>query len=110
MEKVTLTTPVYTDAGTVEFALWSTTLTRKHPDAPAKVVAIYRETNQSGFILNGRHLTCIMSDSETSTTIDDLLKQLNKVNLSTKSLERRITERLQTDGKLGSGVLSGAPD
>jgi hypothetical protein len=35
---------------------------------------------------------------------------LNKVNLSTKSLHRRIIEQLQADGLLGTGTISGAPD
>lgn len=34
---------------------------------------------------------------------------LNKANLSTKSLHKRIMERLQADGKLGAGAISGTP-
>ncbi len=39
----------------------------------------------------------------------NLMRGLNKANLSTKSLNRRIMERLVADGKL-SGSVSGTPD
>lgn len=38
-----------------------------------------------------------------------LMALLNKANLATKSLHRRILERLIADGRL-SGTISGAPD
>jgi len=110
MEKITLTTAVLTDAGAVEFSLWSLYFVRKHPDAPAQIRAIYRETDASGFVLNGRSWTCLWADTPTTTDTDDLIKALNKVNLTIKSLERRVTERAQTDGKFGAGSLTGAPD
>jgi hypothetical protein len=39
-----------------------------------------------------------------------LMKALNKANLSTQSLHRRILERLALDGLLPPGTVSGAPD
>jgi hypothetical protein len=39
----------------------------------------------------------------------DLIIALNKANLSTKSLQRRIMERLIADGRL-AGSISGTPD
>lgn len=39
-----------------------------------------------------------------------LMIQLNKINLSTISLQRRILERLVIDGKLPSGTVTGTPD
>jgi hypothetical protein len=38
-----------------------------------------------------------------------LMKQLNTLNLSTKSLHKRLLERLVADGFL-SGTISGTPD
>jgi hypothetical protein len=38
-----------------------------------------------------------------------MIVALNKANLSTKSLQRRIMERLITDGRL-AGTISGTPD
>lgn len=39
----------------------------------------------------------------------DLMKALNKADLSVKSLHRRVLEYLINDGKL-AGTISGAPD
>lgn len=39
-----------------------------------------------------------------------LMTTLNKANLSTKSLHRRIIEKLQADGKLVNGTITGSPD
>lgn len=39
----------------------------------------------------------------------NLMRALNKSNLSTKSLQRRIIEQLIADGKL-SGAVAGVPD
>lgn len=38
-----------------------------------------------------------------------LIQQLNKANLTTKSLERRVMERAIADGKL-AGTITGTPD
>ena len=45
----------------------------------------------------------------TGTTATTLMIALNKANLTTKSLQRRILERLVTDG-LYAGTVSGSPD
>lgn len=42
-------------------------------------------------------------------TAINLMKALNKANLSTKSLHRRVIEKLINDGKL-DGTISGDPD
>lgn len=110
MEKITLTSPVFADAGAVEFAVWSIYLVRKHPDAPAQVRVVYREVSGGAFVPNGREWPCIWADTETTTTTEDMIKALNKANLLTKSLERRCAERSQTDGKFGAGAISGVPD
>lgn len=56
--------------------------------------------------VNNFRLLC-QYDGDTATT---LMVQLNKINLSTISLQRRILERLVTDGKLPSGTVTGTPD
>lgn len=45
----------------------------------------------------------------TGSTATNLMVALNKANLSTKSLQRRILEQLVADGKL-VGTISGTPD
>lgn len=47
--------------------------------------------------------------SYTDSTATTLMRALNKVDLSVKSLQRRILERLAADGLLG-GTVSGTPD
>lgn len=44
---------------------------------------------------------------ETATT---LMTQLNKIDLSTNSLHKRILDRLVADGKLPAGTVTGTPD
>jgi len=39
-----------------------------------------------------------------------MMRALNTANLSTKSLHRRILERLVEDGKLPAGTVTGSPD
>ena len=45
----------------------------------------------------------------TGATATSLMTALNKANLSTNSLQKRILEKLVTDGKL-TGTVSGSPD
>lgn len=46
----------------------------------------------------------------TGPTALTMMTALNTMNLSVKSLKRRILERLILDGKLPSGTVSGSPD
>ena len=58
---------------------------------------------------NGVDLIATWSDSagENATA---LMRALNKANLSTKSLNRRVIEKGLVDGKWAPGTISGAPD
>ena len=49
------------------------------------------------------------NDLEGSTIATDRMKALNRSNLSTKSLQKRIMEMLIADGRL-TGSISGNPD
>jgi hypothetical protein len=46
----------------------------------------------------------------TGTEATDLIVFLNKANLSTKSLHKRILEKLEADHKIPPGTIIGAPD
>lgn len=50
------------------------------------------------------------SYEERDTDTQQAIRQLNTVNLSTKSLEQRLIERWIAKGILPAGTLSGAPD
>lgn len=60
---------------------------------------------------NGTRRDFRYSDEEGGTTASTLIRQLNTANLSARSLQRRILERLQVDfpGQL-AGTISGVPD
>jgi hypothetical protein len=45
-----------------------------------------------------------------SDTALQLMNSLNKVDLSTNSLHKRIMERLATDGFISAGTVTGTPD
>ncbi len=51
----------------------------------------------------------VYKDTSADPVATTLMVALNKANLSTKSLQKRILERLQTDGHL-AGTISGTPD
>lgn len=105
-EKVTLGTPVYQSAGAADFRVESLYLKRGHPDSPAEIRARLREVSGSTFVENGRDLICRYDGAVAET----LLVQLNKANLSTTSLERRVVARCQQDGKIPAGSITGSPE
>jgi len=105
-EQITLAAPVFVSPGATRFRVWLLNLRRSHPDGPAGILATFREVDAGGaFIAGGKSIECRYEDVAAET----LLAALNIANLPVKSLERRVTERCQTDGKLGAGAISGAP-
>lgn len=65
-----------------------------------------QETIKAGFRGDNGEYTSVGWDGTDATT---LMVALNKANLSTKSLHKRIMEKAVADGKL-SGTISGVPD
>ena len=53
----------------------------------------------------GKTISCQYRGPEATS----LMLTLNTANLSTKSLHKRTIEKLQADGKLPSGTISGTP-
>jgi hypothetical protein len=104
-EMVQLTTPVEIFLGASQFRVWQLTMRRAHPDTPAAIRAIYRETDGTTFVADGKRIVCDYEGAEAET----LIVALNKVNLSTTSLEKRLIQRCQADGKLGAGTIVGVP-
>ena len=101
-EKIVFTKPVKADPGATTFRP-----TLVHLDWEAdQVIVRLREVSASGLVSDGKVISHNYSGSAATT----LLKTLNTANLSTKSLHRRIMEKLQADGVIGSGSISGAPD
>ena len=65
-----------------------------------------KATIKAGFRGGSGEYTSVGWSGTDATT---LMKALNKANLSTKSLHKRIMEKAVADGKL-SGTISGTPD
>lgn len=94
MEQLDLTTPLTTPNVTYY------RVTRVYMDFPAAFIKIDLVDT------NSRELT----HTYTNSTATTFMVALNKANLSVKSLHRRIIERLQADGVLPAGTISGSPD
>lgn len=108
METLTLSAPVQVSTGASAFRVWRLDLRRAHPEQPAGILAVFREVDGAGaFIpLGGRTIEVRYEGAEAEA----LLVVLNKANLSTLSLEKRVTQKCQSDGKLGAGGITGNPD
>lgn len=65
----------------------------------AKILVVLKDTQ-------GDSITVGYTGAEATT----LMTQLNKADLSTNSLHKRILERLVTDGKISGGSVTGSPD
>jgi hypothetical protein len=94
-EKLTLTTPVassITEWSIASFAI----------DVEAGSLRIGLKDNNGA-----RRFIGYPNATTTAAQTLALIDALNTANLSTKSLRRRILERLQADGFLGAGTFSG---
>ncbi len=107
-EKLTLTTPVYQDVGAAEFRPWTLYLKRAAADGGAEIVSVLREVNSgtATFKPSGKTVTCHYAGADAEA----LIVALNKADLRTNTLERRVITRCQQDGKLGAGIISGSPE
>jgi hypothetical protein len=102
-ETVTLTTPITKPSQT------TVRLERMILDIETKSITIQwlGTNNEAGSAV---YPTPGPADHPAQPTGATLLNQLNTANLSTKSLVKRVLERLQTDGYLPAGTISGTPD
>ena len=101
-ESWVLSTPVTPSGPTVtDYRVWSLYLGRGEG-----VIRIVVEDN------NFQRTTHVYADDpETGSMIaTNLMIALNKADLSVKSLQRRIIERLVADGKLPVGTVEGTPE
>lgn len=59
---------------------------------------------------NGTRMEAEYRDDQGGTVAAQLISALNTANLSVKSLQERILEKLAADGKLPAGSVTGTPD
>jgi len=99
-EEILLSAPVQASAGATRFRIawlgfqWDLAL----------ITIRFREWTGSAF--GPREITATYEGAQAIT----LMTQLNKVDLSVKSLHTRVMEKLALDGKLPTGTISGAPE
>lgn len=91
MEALTLTSPISVTSYTIEF-LWLDWQNAK---------IVIRLVDQTGIVSTYQY------DGAAATA---LMISLNKANLTTSSLHKRVLQQLVTDGKLTAGTVTGTPD
>ena len=76
-----------------------------------RVVSIYFDWEAPLIVVRVRdERNVIVSATYENATATTLMTQLNKLDLSTQSLHKRILNRLVADGKLPAGTVTGSPD
>jgi hypothetical protein len=104
-EKITFTTPVFTDPGASEFRLASASF--NHAGHELRVILLEVEPGTNTFKTAGdaKALQCTYAD----TQADNIIKALNKADFTTTSLSKQLMQKCQADGKFGPGTITGAP-
>lgn len=99
-ESHVLSSPVTYPAPTslTDYQVVMFTIDRQNPARPWILMAARSNT---GVIVEARY------EGSVAAT---LISQLNTANLSTKSLQKRILEKMAADGFLAVGSVTGAPD
>lgn len=59
---------------------------------------------------NGNPIQVVYTDENGGSTAANIISALNTANLSTKSLQKRVLEKLVADGFLPAGNVTGTPD
>ena len=94
-EQIDLTTPDQTVVGTLTYSITHLSLNWEHGRIVVKLIGE-----------NGERRDVILGDAENARA---MMTALNTLDLSVKSLHRRIMEKLISSGKL-AGTISGTPD
>jgi hypothetical protein len=95
-EKLTLASPVTpTVPAITEYSVRSIYLGRDEE----RIAVVVRDNN-------GHHTTCVYEGATAVT----LMGALNRANLTSNSLQRRVLAQLAADGKLPGGTVTGTQD
>jgi len=103
MEEHALTTPITSQTTTAKYHVVVLVLDLEATAGPQTAPGAIRITLRD----NNGAKTFYGYDGTEATT---LIRFLNTANLTTKSMHKRILERLEGDGKLPPGDVIGAPD
>lgn len=102
MEELELTTPVTESKTTTKYRVVTLTLSTVieiPPDVPGAIMIDLQDDHDA-----------TVSCSYSGQTAVDWIKWVNTANLTIKSLQKRILEKLSADGKLPPGTVTGTPD
>jgi hypothetical protein len=102
-EKVTFTEPVHTDPGAAEFRLMTLNIDAALPEVRATLAEV--TAGSFAFKPAGKTLTCDYFGDDAAS----LIVQLNTMNFSTVSLQKRVIQVCGKDGKIPPGTVSGTP-
>jgi|SRR6185295_5375661 len=102
-EILTLTTPI-TKPTTTAFHLQRLTL-----DIDAKSILV-QWLGDDGLAASAAYPTPAPADHPSQPTGATLLNSLNTGNMTTTSLVKKVYQRLQTDGYIAAGTITGTPD
>jgi len=103
VEEHALDTPITTQTVTTKYHVVRLTLDLDavaSPPAPPGAIRITLRDNLGGKSEYGYD----------GLTAQNFIRLLNTANLTTKSMHKRILEKLEADGKLPPGTIVGAPD
>lgn len=103
MEEHQLTTPITVQTVTTKYHVVALTLDLEATAGPQTVPGAIRITLRDNTGAKSAH-------GYDGQIAQDFIRVLNTANLSTKSLHKRILEKLEADGKLPPGDVIGAPD
>ena len=102
-EKITFADRVHTDPGAAEFRLATLILDAQQAHILATLIEVAPGT--FAFRPDGKTLTCEYYGDDAQ----QLLVQLNTMNFSTVSLQKRVIQVCGKDGKIPPGTVSGTP-
>jgi hypothetical protein len=102
-EKITLVDRVHTDPGATEFRLQTLFIDALQPVVRAQLAEVTAGT--FSFKPAGKLLTCEYFGDDAA----QLIVQLNTMNFSTVSMQKRVIQVCGKDGKIPPGTVSGTP-
>ena len=104
-EYVTLDSAIQVDSGATIFRVAVFTI-EKHPSI-SLVIGLHEFDSGGGlFVDGGKHISVSIHNAEAQA----LMRQLNILDLSSNSLEKRLISWCQANGHLGTGAIDGTPD
>ena len=104
-EYITLDDPIQIDPGPTVFRVSVLTI-ECYPAMQITIGLQEFNTGEDDFVLTGKSKTITITGDVAQT----LVRQLNTVDLTSNSLEKRLISYCQSNEYLGAGIIGGTPD